>query len=294
MKRIILCVFFTMLVNTLYAQFQTGFHYKIKNIYKPFIISRFYFRNDTLNFFYTSDSAKTNDNNAFKNSYKKTICLSKKNRLKANLIQDDKNPSMLIINFWGFSTDLASCKKDTNVVSSVYKIDKKHFFFTQIELQGTLSHIKPYKSIPYVTTEIGVVSIPYKYRFGSKRYSIPNDVSTGVGGGIYIGRKWGRTRFFNDKLNTNSNSVAFTVGVFLSPIVIALSEEVTKKVVKTKSNEMGGSIGIAAMLSFSNVNLGIISGIDFPISGDSNKWIYANRPWVGFGIGYKLGIFGEK
>lgn len=150
-----------------------------------------------------------------------------------------------------------------------------------------------YISLSYATWEVGATTIPFKYRFGNKKDTIPNDASTSVNAGIYIGRKWGATRYYEDK-NRTTNSWAFTFGGFISPTVIALSPDNTKKKVSAKSNEFGISYGIALLTSYRDINFGILTGLETPLSGDSKYWVYANKPWIGFGIGYKLGIFGGK
>ncbi|HYD21905.1 MAG TPA: hypothetical protein VEB40_10550, partial [Flavipsychrobacter sp.] len=121
---------------------------------------------------------------------------------------------------------------------------------------------------------------------------VPNDVTASINGGLYIGHKWGNTLFYYSKDKTR-DQVALNAGGFLAPTIIAISEKNTYPVVRTAANELGISIGGAFLFSFGDINLGILTGIDIPVSGESEKWVYANRPWLGIGIGYKLGILGK-
>ncbi|WP_157830443.1 hypothetical protein [Siphonobacter sp. SORGH_AS_0500] len=51
-------------------------------------------------------------------------------------------------------------------------------------------------------------------------------------------------------------------------------------------------MGFAALFAYDGFSAGLLLGIDTPLSGQSNKWYYANKPWIGLGFGYK--IFGGK
>lgn len=270
-KKNILIVLCSIMAFSLFAQVQKGFHYKIKN-------------SSHYSIYYTPDSGK--------HVSKKIICrqtsLWKTTKLKANVIQGDKTPAILSVDFWAITSESSSCQI-AGTINSTDTIDIKHYYFLKIEDRGTMSKPASFISLQYATTEFGVTTIPFKYRFGNKKDSIPNDASTAVAGGFYFGRKWGRTRFYQDKLKT-VNTLSFTSAIFLSPVVIALSPDVSKREVTTKSNEFGLGFGAAFLLSYTDINIGFLVGIDAPISGESKKWIYANKPWIGFGIGYKLAV----
>ena len=246
------------------AQLQTGFHYKIKN-------------NQTI--YYTTDNGAT--------SIKKMIAGKK---LKANITQDN---ATLKLDFWAIKPITDKYNGSATIINSSDVLGSSSYYYLSIDKRMSMSKPTSYISLSYATWEVGATVIPFKYRFGSKKDTIPNDGSTNINAGIYVGRKWGATRYYEDK-NRMTNSWAFTLGGFISPTVIALSPDNTKKEVTTKSNEFGLSYGLAFLTSYRDINFGVLTGIETPLSGDARHWIYANRPWLGFGIGYKLGIFGGK
>ncbi|MCW3084230.1 MAG: hypothetical protein JWP12_1596 [Bacteroidetes bacterium] len=278
MRKFILTIICVVAVCSMQAQLQTGFHYKIK-MHKR--ICKKNYLPPTI--YYTIDSAK-------KTAIPKALCNSKKG-LKASVVQDDKDPTMLKVDFWSIKPNDADlkCQKDTNTINSTVLLDDKHFYYLRIDKRTQMCIPIKFISLSYATTEFGVTTIPFKYRFGNKKDSISNDFSSDITGGVYVGRKWGRTRFYQDKLKT-TNSLSFTAAIFAAPTVIAISSDNTRRKVQIKSNEMGIGFGGAFLISYRDLNIGILGGFDFPVSGDSYKWIYANKPWIGFGIGYKLAV----
>jgi hypothetical protein len=45
-------------------------------------------------------------------------------------------------------------------------------------------------------------------------------------------------------------------------------------------------------LEINTLNVGIFVGMDTPVN-NSAIWYYSNKPWLGFGIGYSLGMFSK-
>jgi hypothetical protein len=255
-----------------FAQLTPGFHYKIKENKKRPIIYQIH-PNEIIH-------KKIAPRKLIHTKYFKLI---NQNFLKANLSQGT-DKSKIEIEFWGLSIDpyLDSIK----YVNSKDSVNK---FYFEIPKRKTLKDINTFISVPYTTLEIGVTTIPFKYRFGLKKDSIPNETTTGINGGVYFGKKWGKTRFYIDK--TPTNTFAFTLAGFISPTVISLTKENTRPKVTTASNELGISSGLAFMVSKNDINIGFMVGWDLPLTGDSKNWIYTHQqPWIGFGIGYKLAI----
>jgi len=79
------------------------------------------------------------------------------------------------------------------------------------------------RNIPFAVYEIGIVTLPIKYRPGNFERKIPNNVYTDINLGTYIGRKWGRQRFYYDK-NKNHESAALMAAIIFSPVKIDLSK----------------------------------------------------------------------
>lgn len=219
--------------------------------------------------------------------------------LKAAIHQKEDDPSGKVqIEFWGIKNE-TGCN-DPKYINRSRKLGQ---FYYQIKPKLTLGDITQFQKFKYATTEVGIVTVPFKFRFGYTKDTIhvPNDASANASIAGYIGRKWGSTSFYADKART-TNSVAFTAAYFLGPSVITVSSEnafptkdsIITRQLKTKANELGLSTGIAGTLSLRNFNIGAYVGIDIPLTGNSDRWYYANRPWIGIGFGYKLAMLGEK
>lgn len=228
----------------------------------------------------------------------KVMCADK---LKAALIQKEKDPSgKIFIDFWGISKESSTCS-GINFINRSTKLGE---FYYQINGKSTLGDITSYIPVHFATTEIGVATIPFKYRFGFSKDTVmvPNDFSASVNVGVYVGRKWGSTKFYADA-SKSKDRFTFLLGGFVSPTIISIDKEnafpttdsiITKKL-KSKSNQLGISTGIAATASINkDFNLGLYLGWDFGISSPSKSWYYSGKPWIGFGIGYKISMLGEK
>lgn len=261
MKKTVTLLLMLLLSAACYSQLQIGYHYRIKSKlgikYKP----------DSLS---PVQDKKIAPENTF---------------LKANIIPDPKIPGKLKIDFWGFSKD-----NHTGEDEYVNSSDNADSFYTEVATRTTLT-VSSFKSIPYSTWELGVTTIPFKLRFKHQindTLQAPNDVSTAINGGLYIGRKWGRTRFYSD--NTPVSTISVTAAGFIGPTLIAVAPENTFPKAKVKSNELGISTGLGVQLSKADINIGVFGGCDFKTSSAGKDWYYSNRFWVGFGIGYKLAI----
>lgn len=264
------------------AQLQSGFHYKIKNGYRA------------------------NDNKAPGIYYGKVIKgdttrRSPKQRmldtdvLNANVKQKGDT---LLLDFWNFAANLdAPASPRHKYVSPNDSVGKHgkvtYLYFMQITPRDIISQPVTYISLPYATTEVGVATVPFKFRRGNTSKIVSNQLLSDISLGPYIGRKWGRTRFYADK-ERNHNSAALTLAFMASPTIISIDSTNTRGEVKTKSDEMGITTAIAAMYAYRDVNIGLYLGTDNPVTGKSGRWAYASKPWIGFGIGYKVKILGAK
>jgi len=241
-----------------------GYHFKIKNHYS--------FGGDT-NLLY-----KTNTGNVSKDI--------EQGSLKAALTADSLGK--IKVNFWDIVEEDASDTSSRYVRSK----DSADNFYFQIPSRKLLGERTYYLSFPYAASEVGAITIPFKYWKGST--SIPNNTSADFNAGVYIGRKWGRQRFYYDK-DKNHESAAFTLALFAGPTKIDLTKDNAKDslLFKQNSNELAISLGAGGMFSYRNFNVGLFAGFDSPLSKEGKNWIYSDRLWIGFGIGYSLGLLGS-
>lgn len=260
---------FTMMYMSIECHAQEfGYHFKMKNKYKwstaPLIK---YHSNDTT--------------------------IDKKihgGKIKANLLPDSNG--RVKIDFWAFK-----CQPDSVIGNDLYvnKKDSTSNFYFEINDNPTLANPVNYISIPYALWQIGAITIPFKYRFANSNNNIPADASADFNAGIYIGRKWGRKRFYRDK-ERNHNSASFTAAFFTGPTVIPIKKENVRDTLKytQETNELGWSVGVGSLYAYKEFSMGIFGGIDIPLSKYAQNWNHAYRPWVGLALGYKLAVFGEK
>lgn len=261
-----------------FGQMRIGYHYKMKDLYD--------FGGD-LNLQYSIGGRVQTKHIAPRRDYL-GITLS---NMRADLIPKDSGRIKVV--FWSISRaqDMRVGYDHSNTY--VNNRDSVDNFYLVVTNRSTLGDATFYRSFPYATTEIGAISIPFKYYFGNSNKEIPNNVSKSINGGMYIGRKWGRQRFYYDS-SKNHESASFVASAFGGPTEIDLKESNVKNkdtsVFKGESSELGVSLGVGFLYSYRNFNVGFYIGEDVPLNKNTRNWKYANRLWLGFGIGYGLNI----
>jgi hypothetical protein len=275
----------------IFAQLQSGLHYRIKEKGDYWI-------------FYTKDSAKTKDTVHIVTAWRKS------QKVNAGLVPSSikGKENLLVINFWS-NEDPDFDLEDPSLIDSKFELNSSSFFFIELEKRKTLGSPNLYQSIPYRTWEVGVTTIPFKIRNGGtikvtenangellpdpQNKVISDQILAGVNAGIYFGRKWGNTRFYSDP-KENHNSWSITTAAFLGPTVIEINNENSTVAEVTKSSNLGWSFGGAGILSYRGINLGAYLGWDFLGDPSLGKtWYFNGKPWIGFGIGYKIKMLGE-
>ncbi len=205
----------------------------------------------------------------------------------------------MYISFWGMDGTDTTCELEAMINRS----NKLGQFYLQVQPQRRLTDITKYIPVHFGVTEIGVATVPFKLRKGFSKDTtvVPSDASASINVGIYIGRKWGSGHFFADKTKSR-NAFSFTVGGFAAPAIIPISADnsfpvsdpVLTKQLKAKTNQAGVSFGGLGVFSINDFNFGLYFGVDYAFGPIGKNWYYQGRPWVGFGIGYKLSMLGEK
>lgn len=218
------------------------------------------------------------------------------NRFSTDVTQEKDK---LLFHFWGIIADGDPYRGSSDTINSndISSVAGAEWYMEFESGDPTLGHVKQYIVLPFALWEIGVTTIPFKYRFGYTKGDVivQNEASASINAGIYVGRKWGTTRFYADK--TNHNAWVFTLAAYTSPLIITLKKNNENSFDTNYTydrNELGISVGAAGMLSYRDISLGLFTGIDFPISGKSPQWFYSYKPWIGFGVGYKLNALGVK
>lgn len=161
---------------------------------------------------------------------------------------------------------------------------------------------REFKSYRKQGIEFGVVTIPFKYRFGYTKNNIQvkqefqADLNVGVFGGYKLGRY--RVRYEGTTLKDLAN-LSCTIGGFLNlstttldSISTTLGKVPFKKEEKASIGVLAPGIGI--MASIYNFQIGAFLGWDLGFGQYAKQWNFNGRPWLGFGIGYNLTSFWKK
>jgi hypothetical protein len=192
-------------------------------------------------------------------------------------------------------------------------LDSANNFFFHIIHKSILHQSIFYKSLHFGTWDYGTITVPFRYRFPRSRghiitsagkdsstVTVPSESSAALNLTLYFGRKWGHTRFFEDpsqSKNTFTVEAAFIMGPTLIPLSLANVDSSSKYVGIKNSYSYTGPANIiawsfagGAVLQWKSINFGLFGGLDVPLTGNTG-WVYAYKPWIGFGIGVNLGVF---
>ncbi|MCE7059215.1 hypothetical protein [Dyadobacter sp. CY343] len=225
---------------------------------------------------------------------------------RANLIQNAKGDS-IEVEFW--SMDNKGTQGSFSIAAPGFYTTKNGKGATPIDPSesGKYYYVfekrKDLTSAPlyverfsYRQFEFGAATMPLKYRFArtktmdnGRKVDVPADVTTEVNVGFYTGVKWGNSSFYSDTKRSGEH-LAFMASIFTGPIKISLAADTLDNTIKKNSNQLGWQFGLGGWLGIKKIELGFFGGVDFPLSKEGRKWDYAYKPWIGFGIGYKLGI----
>ncbi len=242
--------------NTSFAQVQPGFHYTIP-------------AGTTLRYKATSNSA--------------AISVTTITDLKASIKQDKDT---LTVRFWRFMPPFPATVNPANVNQTQNPYGFKISISRQARLSDPLNSI----TLRFRTKEIGVATIPFKYRFGT-RNGVSSEASSGFNAGVYYGYKTGKTRFWENEEAT-ANTFTTMTALFVTPTVIALNSANTDGHVQKDRSDFGMSVGLGFSVIIRSFSIGLVGGIDAPLTGNGQHWNYAYTPWLGFGLSYKAVIFG--
>lgn len=194
----------------------------------------------------------------------------------------------IYFNFWANRNYYSSLRVKGK---SSFNTDEKYF----ITLQNRES-----VWFTYANLEMSTLTLPFKYQFKVKKEGneIQPDITTGINLNLFLGTRVGRVRYFYDKYKGMteggwSYTIGFLAGINALKIDSASTSYNTKPVIKemtVPSLSYGGGI----IFNVDEFSIGLFLGQDAGLSKDARKWNYNNKPWLGFGFGYKLGFIGKS
>ena len=152
-----------------------------------------------------------------------------------------------------------------------------YFIITKAQLE--------YKAYPIIKSKInllvGNIFTPIKLRFS------PFDFNKDITVGTTFGIKY-------NTIEKQNASIDAIVGLGISTISIDSFSSKGKVISPIDLLSFSPSFGI--VLEFGNAQVGLFCGFDFISNANQIKydWIYKNKPWLSFGIGYSLFSFNIK
>lgn len=145
--------------------------------------------------------------------------------------------------------------------------------------------------------EIAAVTIPFKLSFGYEKdnVEVPAEFNTGVNISTFIGRRLTRHSYRYDTFDKMvEKESSFSVGAVLGVSSIEVDSSSTylsANPVLSKKNVPVFNAGLGAIVNIGDFNLGLFYGYDFGIGKSAAKWNFHQKPWLGFGFGYKVALF---
>lgn len=231
-----------------------------------------------------SDSIVTKDTTlvfTVKESYS-TVANIDNGRYVANLHTSNDT---LYINFW----------LDVINDSTYYQVqnpDKYNWDFLPTEQYFITLKNRQSMSFWGYNWEIAAVTLPFKLHFG---YSdTPYDFNTAVNISSFIGKRYSRFNYRYDTYEKMKKSdLSFSVGAVIGISSMIIDTTNTNESTLEQTNAPILSLGFGGIFNLRDFNLGVFGGYDFGIGTTASKWDFHRRPWLGFGFGYKIALFGN-
>lgn len=256
---------------------QAGFHYKAQSDHQKDPAYSYRVR-------HTTDNGKTPNDSSWLTGYPR-IAIS----------QSATNGTILKLNFK--RKDIKFIEGYSQKPFDKIKLGDSSFFFYRIKKKPVMDSPDLYISIPFSMLDIGAVTIPIKYRLGkTKSGADTSDFSTTANIGIYLGYKFGHTRFFEDPSRTSDRWV-LEPSIFVSPLSITETDTAQGAGGKNATrNIFGLSTGAAFLLTTKGATAGIFCGRDWEVAHLNQflAWPWRKRLWIGAGVGFNLTSFGSK
>jgi len=206
---------------------------------------------------------------------KKEIKKENKIRLAVSLNKKDSRLNLKLERGISKSTDNLKNSKDY-----INSSDNETSFFFKLE---------PGEEFKYRSSSLalGGVSLPFKIRLKSTVDTLKNTVETGLNNiGVYLGYRLGFHKYKNGKFR-NLNVI---LAPYLGPSAIKLKNSNTGVEIKDEVTKLGLTYGVAFLVKINKVNIGLAIGKDNIFGSKNESWIYEQKPYLGFVVGYNSNL----
>jgi hypothetical protein len=138
--------------------------------------------------------------------------------------------------------------------------------------------------LPFKTWTYGLNSIPFRYRGSEKNNA--NEIPSTVTSSFQLAVNFGRTYGLSQITSRGITSWSVTGGLFFGPSSAELKKETVQDPSMWTTNQTNPTLtyGLNIILARNNFGLVFAYGFDNALGKNSDKWIYDNKPWFGFGV----------
>lgn len=140
--------------------------------------------------------------------------------------------------------------------------------------------------------DIDFITIPFRFRFRQGMTLPPSGVASPFCGGLYAGWRMDAASH-QIHLLPNQTLRSFTttglgVGVFTTFAPVYVSPWNTDYRTMVEYEGLGINYGAAFVWAYQGLTIGLLLGFEALADENSAIWVYHNKPWVGFSLGFNL------
>lgn len=172
------------------------------------------------------------------------------------------------------------------------RADSATVFFTYQDSYSTAQFERstPWFTYQFTSFDIDLFTIPFKYRFSQPQ--LPGQLVTNANLGIYFGLRHDigqhRTTYFRHYRRSDLRSFSFGGGGFLSFNSNTLNDFYTNGKITYEYEALGYSYGLAGILGYKALTVGIALGFENLADRNNPIWVYRQKPWLGLTVGLNL------
>jgi hypothetical protein len=210
-------------------------------------------------------------------------------KYKANLsISKDS----ILINFWLWEKNKKTYYGSTPEERTTFPFDPQTKYFMQLKN-------RQFESFYYTNYELAILTIPFKCHFGynTDGKTVDPVFNTNINISTFLGKRMGRASYSYDMYKGMvENNWSVTLGAFLgigAQKLDSASTSLSEIPLSKEADIPAVSYGLGLLFNISDFNLGVFLGWDKGLGEIGEKWNFDNKPWLGFGFGYKLAFLGK-
>lgn len=141
------------------------------------------------------------------------------------------------------------------------------------------------------TLDLDVMTILFKYRPYTEGF--PNQLNTNFNAAEFIGYRTDHYILSYDKSPLDSyqqriNHFAYSLGGFVGLGATAMNPFVTNNTILSEYDGVVLTKGFAGLIGIGDFTFGAALGFDNLLDKNRKGWIYENKPWVGFTVGFNI------